>query len=294
MITYCGSCASIPARSSAARIAIEPSSVAGCAASPPPSLPNGVRTALTMTLAWPCVDASAGSSSRGVSRRANATTSADHGLEVVERRRARPASACSAAAPRRARSGRRRARRAPRRRRSASASRRDLERVRDLLLLGRARAGRRRRVLRIGPRAIAAPAPSSTLPAALRVAAGHVGRVGDVDRERDVGLERERRRARAVVADLLLNRRDRDDVDLRVAGLADPPRRLERDVGAEPVVERASRRSARSAARPARRPRRPRRPTRTSRAASSRSFAPISMWRSECSTFTRSPRFSGA
>ena len=61
----------------------------------------------------------------------------------------------------------------------------------------------------------------------------------DVDRERDVGLERERRRARAVVADLLLHGGDGDDVDLRVARLSDAPRRLERDVGAEPVVERA-------------------------------------------------------
>ena len=41
---------SIPARSSAARIAIAPSSVAACSARPPPSFPNGVRTALTITL----------------------------------------------------------------------------------------------------------------------------------------------------------------------------------------------------------------------------------------------------
>ena len=44
---------------------------------------------------------------------------------------------------------------------------------------------------------------------------------------------------RAVVLLLLLNRRDRDDVDRRVPGLGDPPGRLERDVGAEPVVESA-------------------------------------------------------
>ncbi len=50
MITYSGSCDSIPTRSSAARIAIAPSSVAGCLASVPPSFPKGVRTALTMTL----------------------------------------------------------------------------------------------------------------------------------------------------------------------------------------------------------------------------------------------------
>ena len=47
----------------------------------------------------------------------------------------------------------------------------------------------------------------------LRVAAGHVGRVRHVDRDRDRRLERERRDARAAeVADLLLHRRDRRDV----------------------------------------------------------------------------------
>src|SRR5690348_8755231 len=50
MITYCGSSGSMPARSSAARIAIPPSSVAERRASPPPRRPNGVRTAPTMTL----------------------------------------------------------------------------------------------------------------------------------------------------------------------------------------------------------------------------------------------------
>ncbi len=50
MIAYCGSVASTPMRSSAALITIAPSSVASYFASPPPSLPNGVRTAATMTL----------------------------------------------------------------------------------------------------------------------------------------------------------------------------------------------------------------------------------------------------
>ena len=49
MITYCGSCGSIPARSSAARIAIEPSSVACLSEREPPSFPNGVLTADTIT-----------------------------------------------------------------------------------------------------------------------------------------------------------------------------------------------------------------------------------------------------
>ena len=50
MITYSTSPGSRPARSRPARIATDPSSVAGRAASPPPSLPNGVRTAATMTV----------------------------------------------------------------------------------------------------------------------------------------------------------------------------------------------------------------------------------------------------
>src|SRR5918994_7288667 len=49
MITYSTSSFAIPARSSAARMAIDPSSVASLSASEPPSLPNGVRTADTIT-----------------------------------------------------------------------------------------------------------------------------------------------------------------------------------------------------------------------------------------------------
>src|SRR5436309_12591256 len=50
MITYCGSPGSTPMRSSAALMTCAPRSVALYCARPPPSLPNGVRTALTMTL----------------------------------------------------------------------------------------------------------------------------------------------------------------------------------------------------------------------------------------------------
>ena len=49
MIAYSTSPGSRPTRSSAARIASAPSSVAGYGASPPPRRPNGVRTADTMT-----------------------------------------------------------------------------------------------------------------------------------------------------------------------------------------------------------------------------------------------------
>src|SRR5262245_52682232 len=84
MTTYCGSCASIPTRSSAARTAIAPSPAAGHAASPPPSLPNGVRTAATITLrvtrstlADEARVASEAPRERGRQR--------DHRFEVVER-----------------------------------------------------------------------------------------------------------------------------------------------------------------------------------------------------------------
>src|SRR5439155_19440971 len=49
MITYSTSFGSSPIRSNAALIACEPSSVASQSLSPPPSLPNGVRTAETIT-----------------------------------------------------------------------------------------------------------------------------------------------------------------------------------------------------------------------------------------------------
>src|SRR5207247_10734853 len=61
---------------------------------------------------------------------------------------------------------------------------------------------------------------------------------GDVDRDCDVRLERERRRTRAEETDLLRDGGDRDDVDLRVARVRDPPCGLQRDVRAEAVVER--------------------------------------------------------
>src|SRR5579884_4175717 len=50
MITYSTSEPSTPTRSSAARIAIAPSSVAAYLLRPPPRRPNGVRTAETTTL----------------------------------------------------------------------------------------------------------------------------------------------------------------------------------------------------------------------------------------------------
>ncbi len=71
-----------------------------------------------------------------------------------------------------------------------------------------------------------------------RARAGHVGRPGDVDDEGDVRLEREGGGAGAAAADLLLHRRDRDDVDPGGAALGEPAGRLERRVGTEPVVER--------------------------------------------------------
>ena len=72
------------------------------------------------------------------------------------------------------------------------------------------------------------------------ITAAHIGRVRDVDRHGDVRLDGERGRARAgEVADLLHHRGHRDHVAGRAAGFGDPPRGLERDVTAHPVVERA-------------------------------------------------------
>ena len=106
-------------RSSAARIAIAPSSVAAWCFRPPPSLPNGVRTAETMTRAAHAGD-------RSVSQRANERTRLEPAREGDEQlarpprrrrgRRPRPACACSGAESRRARSRRRPGSGRPRRR----------------------------------------------------------------------------------------------------------------------------------------------------------------------------------
>src|SRR5437667_11463477 len=84
IITYCGSPGSMPTRSSAARIAIEPSSVAEYEARPPPSLPNGVRTAATITL---LVTKSTLAEERRLAGEAagEGADERDDGLEVVER-----------------------------------------------------------------------------------------------------------------------------------------------------------------------------------------------------------------
>jgi hypothetical protein len=78
------------------------------------------------------------------------------------------------------------------------------------------------------------PLPSACSPSSF--GARRVARRGDVEDDGDVRLEREDRSAGSVAADLLLRRGDGDDVARRVGGAA---RSLERDVGAEPVVERA-------------------------------------------------------
>ena len=89
----------------------------------------------------------------------------------------------------------------------------------------------------VGPRAIIAPIPSSTRPARRhRRPERRSPGVTSID-DRDLRLEGEGGGARAVQADLLLHRGNRDDVDLRVARLRDASSRLERDVRAEPVVE---------------------------------------------------------
>ena len=80
-----------------------------------------------------------------------------------------------------------------------------------------------------------------------RARAGHAGLVavrivvgvGHVERDREVGLGGEGRRARTGVRGLLAHRRHGDDLGLQVAGCCGAARRLEHDQRAEPVVERA-------------------------------------------------------
>ncbi len=76
------------------------------------------------------------------------------------------------------------------------------------------------------------------LPGQPRVAAGNVGRVRDVDHDRNVGLERKRCRPSTEEPHFLGDGRHCNDVHLRIAGLGNPVCRLERNVRAEPVVER--------------------------------------------------------
>jgi hypothetical protein len=73
----------------------------------------------------------------------------------------------------------------------------------------------------------------------LLVQAGGVGRVGDVDCEGDVGADREGAGDRALQPDLLLDRGDRRHPPLQPPARVNAARRVERDVGAEPVVHRA-------------------------------------------------------
>src|SRR6266508_2812091 len=97
MITYSTSAGSRPIRLSASLIAIEPSSVAWYSARPPPSLPNGVRTAETITdrgieksvtmRARPADDPAADRTDRRAQHAA---------LEVAEHSRGRARRACAA------------------------------------------------------------------------------------------------------------------------------------------------------------------------------------------------------
>ena len=150
----------------------------------------------------------------------------------------------------------------------------DLDAVRDLLLPRPPRRSRSETTgLTIGPRVIAAPEPSSILPRALRVAAGHVGRPGDVDRDRDVaGRARTppcaRRGSRAPPA--RPRRRRRRPAHRPPRRRAAPPRAPRRRRAGCPSTSRRRARSGARAARPPRRPRRrraraPRRPRDPSR-----------------------------
>ena len=98
----------------------------------------------------------------------------------------------------------------------------------------------KRRSLSGAPRASDGPCVDADVAHLLDLALGDVPRPRHVDRDRDVGAHRERGRAGAgEVADLLADRRDRDDVARRAARLGDATRGLERDVAADTVVPRA-------------------------------------------------------
>ena len=165
-----------------------------------------------------------------------------------------------------------RARGAARRRRSSVVPARDLERVRDpLLLRGLDEQVDDLRVERRAARRSPRPCRAGARPRCFGSPPGTSVAVRDVDRDRDAGSSENGRRARRRSRRSPPARpRPRRRRPARSAGLGDAPRRLERDVRAEPVVERARRRSARSAARPARPRSPPTSPTRTSRFASSR------------------------
>ena len=66
-----------------------------------------------------------------------------------------------------------------------------------------------------------------------------IGRVGDVDDDRRVRLQRERGRARAPEGRLLLRHRHGSQLPVRAAGLGNETRRVQRHERAEAVVERA-------------------------------------------------------
>src|SRR6476619_6886523 len=217
MTAYWTSSSSTPARSSAPRIAIAPSSVASYPARAPPSLPKGVRTAETITerdigktLASE-VEAGLEPLREGRDephRRLDVVQRDDlaRRVDVARRERDQPGRDPGAA----------RVRRVHVRVRVAG---RDIDGVGDPLRLGR--LDEQLEDLRVDRRATVDDRAAAELGLAvdLRVAVGDVGGAGDVDRERDLRLEREDARARAPeVADLLLHGGHRGDVsDLQAA-----------------------------------------------------------------------------
>ena len=89
------------------------------------------------------------------------------------------------------------------------------------------------------PRSMTGPEPKWCLPDLGLVDPRRVGRVRDVDGDREPGPQAVRHRPRAVEPGLLLHGGDGDHVAGRAAGLGDEPRGLERDVAAEAIVHRA-------------------------------------------------------
>src|SRR3954465_3982920 len=246
MIAYSTSPSSTPARSSAARIAIAPSSGARWSTGAPPSRPKGVRTAETMT-------------ERDIAL--SLASEVETGLEPLRERRDEPRGGLDVGQRDDlgrgvdvARCQRDQAGRDPGAAHVCSIhvgrrlARRDIHRVRDPLRLG----GFHEQIedLRVDRRPAVDHRPTAELrlAPALRVALGDVGRVRHVDGNRDLRAQREDARPGAAeVADLLLHRRAGGPRARRggapragaPARLCDQARGLERNERSQAVVEGA-------------------------------------------------------
>ena len=285
MITYWGSCGSMPARSSAARIAIAPSSVAErreAAAELAERRPHRADDHAASHEAKLAQEARLGreppakaTTSWITASRSSSEASSLGGVHVPDRDREDAGRNAAAATWTASGVG-------------VGPSRRDLERMGDPSSSAASTSSSATRGLTTGPRVIAAPEPSSTLPARFGLPPGtSVAQVTSIASATCGSSAKAAVRARDSRSPPARPRPRRN----RSARRRPPP------PGAPPRARRRrragcrapSRRTARWEARSGRPARPPTSPTRTSSAASSRLAAPMSMCRSECSTFGRSP-----